>query len=165
MLNSDENRNQVISVLPKLGADVNFKITDNPSPDYNCFAWAANHKDVFWQPIPKEMRPILGFDGVSYDWPFDAAEDTKLSTMILIYSKLGYEECEDSLIEEGFRKIALYGTEDKVTHAARQLVSGKERGKWTSKLGQWFQIQHGDPTTIEGEDYGPAFKYLRMPFP
>jgi hypothetical protein len=92
MLNSDENRNQVISVLPRLGGDINFKITDYPSPDYNCFAWAANHKNVFWQPVPKEMRPILGFDGVSYDWPFDAAEDTKLSTMILIYSKLGYEE-------------------------------------------------------------------------
>jgi len=68
---------------------------------------------------------------VSFDWPFDAAEDTKLSTMISIFSKSGYEECTDSDIEEGFRKIALYGTEDKITHTARQLVSGKNRGKWT----------------------------------
>jgi len=102
---------------------------------------------------------------VSFDWPFDAAEDTKLSTMISIFSKSGYEECTDSDIEEGFRKIALYGTEDKITHTARQLVSGKNRGKWTSKLGIWFQIQHGDPKTIEGTDYGLVIKYLKMPFP
>jgi len=33
MLNSDENRNQVISVFPELGGDIGFKITDDPSPD------------------------------------------------------------------------------------------------------------------------------------
>jgi hypothetical protein len=165
MLNSDENRNLVISVFPKLGGDVDFKIIDGPTPDYNCFAWAANHDDVFWQPIPKEKRPLLGLDGVSYNWPFDAAEDTKLTTIISIFSKIGYEECNDGVLEDGLRKVALYGTKDNITHAARQLVTGKDRGKWTSKLGQWFKINHGDATTIEGKDYGNVIKYLRMPFP
>ena len=150
MLNSDDNRNQVISAFPKLGGDIDFKITEDPTPDYNCFAWAANHKDVFWQPIPKEIRPYLRLDGMSFDWPFDAAEDTKLSTMISIYSKLGYEECADFAIEEGFRKIALYGTEDNITHAARQLVSGKTGENGRVNWASWFQIQHGDPHYYRG---------------
>jgi hypothetical protein len=165
MLNSDENRKKIISKFPKLIGDKDFKVVDYPSPNYNCFAWAANHKDVFWQPIPLDKRPFQRFDGVSFDWPFVAAEDTKLSTMIMIFSKLGYIECLDGAIEEGYRKVALYGTEEEVTHAARQLVNGKDKGKWTSKLGPSFEIIHGDPTSIEGKDYGPIIKYLRMPFP
>ncbi len=165
MLNSDDNRTQVLSCFPGLIGDPDFKITDEATSDYNCFAWAAHHRDVFWSPLPIDRRPFQRPDGVSLDWPFDAAEDTKLSTMISIYSNYGYEVCNDGLLEEGYRKIALYGTSDCITHAARQLVTDKERGKWTSKLGQWFQITHGDPTTIEGNEYGPVIQYLRVQFP
>lgn len=164
MLNSDENRKKVIDSFPKLIGDKDFKIVKAPSPDYNCFSWAANHDNVFWQPLPIDKRHLVSFDGVSYDWPFGAAADCKLSTMISIFSALGYMECVDGSLEAGFRKIAFYGTEDEVTHAARQLISGKDRGKWTSKLGTWFEIQHGDATTIEGNDYGSVIKYLKMTF-
>ena len=165
MLNSDENRNKIIKSFPKLVGDKDFKIVGDQSPNYNCFAWAANHKDTIWQPMRIGLRPLHILDGVSFDWPFDAAEDTKLSTMIMIFSKLGYKECSDGEYEEGFRKVVLYGTEEEVTHAGRQLVNGKEKGKWTSKLGLSFEIIHGDPTTIEGKDYGLVISYLRMPFP
>ena len=62
--------------------------------------------------------------------------------MISIYSKIGYEVCNDGTLEEGYRKIALYGTKDNITHAARQLVSDKERGKWTSKLGRRVMVSN-----------------------
>jgi len=164
MLNSDENRKTIIDKFPKLNGDKNFKIVKPPSPDYNCFAWAAQYDNVFWQPLPLDKRPLIAFDGVSYDWPFGAANDSRLSTMISIFSNLGYIVCVDGSLEDGFRKIAFYGTEDEVTHAARQLVAGKDRGKWTSKLGPWFEIQHGDATTIEGKEYGPVNEYLKMTF-
>jgi hypothetical protein len=166
MLNSDENRKKVIGRFPKLLRDKDFKIVKKDSPDYNCFAWAANHEDVFWTPLPFgiDKGPITALDGVSYDWPFGVTNDSKLSTMISIFSTLGYVECVDGSLEAGFRKIAFYGTEDEVTHAARQLIAGKDRGKWTSKLGPWFAIQHGDATTIEGNDYGLVIKYLKMAF-
>jgi hypothetical protein len=165
MLNSNENRNFLIRSFPKLAGDKDFKVSEDQSPNYNCFAWAANHKDIIWEPLPIGLRPIHRLDGVSFDWPFDAAEDTKLPTMINLFSKLGYEECTDGTYEEGYRKVVFYGTEEAVTHAGRQLVNGKDKGKWTSKLGLSFEIIHGDPSTIEGKDYGSVIKYLRMPFP
>jgi len=164
MLNSDENRKAIIDKFPKLNGDKNFKIVKPPSPDYNCFAWAAIYDNVFWTPLPTDQRPTFILDGVRLNWPFGEANDSKLSTMISIFSALGYVACVDGSLEAGFRKIAFYGTEDEVTHAARQLIAGKDRGKWTSKLGPWFEIQHGDATTIEGNDYGPVIKYLKMAF-
>lgn len=163
MLNSDENRRKIVLKFPKLKGDSDFKVIKKSCPDYNCFAWAAHHDDVFWTPLPEDKRPLL-FDGISYNWPYESTDDTQLTTMVRLYGKLGYEECQDGSIEDGFRKIALYGTNDAVTHAARQLVSPKVRGKWTSKLGSWFCIQHGDASTIEGDDYGQVIKYMKMPF-
>jgi hypothetical protein len=164
MLNSDENREKIISAFPKLKDDSHFKITKRPCPDYNCFAWAANHDDVFWTPLPEDKRP-LNYGGVSYNWPFDQAEDTKPETMIRIFSKLGYVICENGDYEDGYRKIALYIKDDNITHAARQLVSGKLKGLWTSKLGQWFEIIHGTAYTIEGDGYGTVIQFMRMSFP
>ena len=165
MLNSDENKKLIIAKFPNLVGDASFKVIDKSSPDYNCFAWAANHSDIFWTPLPRDKRPFHDFDGVSYNWPFDAAEDTKLTTMIGLFSKLGYKVCDNGSIEEGYRKVALYGTNDEITHASRQFVTGNDRGKWSSKLGQWFLIRHGAPSTIEGKEYGDVITYLRMPFP
>jgi hypothetical protein len=42
------------------------------------------------------------------------------------FQTLGYEVCEDDVLEEGFQKIAIYANSNKVpTDVARQLPSGK----------------------------------------
>jgi hypothetical protein len=56
-----------------------------------------------------------------------------MSAFIQAYKSLGYELCDNSELEAGFEKIAIYATSDgEPTHAARQLSVGL----WTSKLGR-----------------------------
>ena len=61
--------------------------------------------------------------------------------------------------EEGYRRIALYVKEGttKCTHASRELSSGK----WTSKLGEFQDIRHGSPFSIEGLVYGRVYCIMK----
>lgn len=115
--------------FPRLAA-TGYRITSKASRIYNCFAWAAGEDDRWWNPLEPE-NPYYWIDGVP-------AELT-VAAFIQAYQTLGYEPCDDSGLEEGFEKIALYATPDgEPTHAARQLPDGK----WTSKLGRWEDIEH-----------------------
>ncbi len=76
------------------------------------------------------------------------------------YATIGYSECANGSLENGFEKIALYADgEGQVTHAARQLPSGK----WTSKLGDLEDIEHSHPEDVGGGDYGEVICYLKRP--
>lgn len=165
MLNSDENKKNIIELFPLLEHDKDFKITGKPNPNYNCIAWAACVDDAWWWALPLDKRPIH-LDGVKYDWPFDAANDSTLQTFTEIFSKLKYVLCNDGDYEDGFRKICIYGNNtDDVQHAARQHTVGKDKGLWSSKLGQGFRINHGTAYTIEGDIYGKVLQFMKCPWP
>jgi hypothetical protein len=55
----------------------------------------------------------------------------------------------DDSLESQYEKVALFAKDGRVTHAARQLPSGR----WTSKLGSDVDIEH-ELYAIEGEVYG-----------
>jgi hypothetical protein len=40
-----------LTAFPILTA-ANHRITSDPSPIYNCIAWAAGHSDAWWEPLP-----------------------------------------------------------------------------------------------------------------
>lgn len=109
-----------------------YKITSPEDDNYNCIAWAVGRNDVFINPHP------------DYFWPSKLPYSDKLNIFRKLYETYGYKVCEDDEYEEGFEKIAIYVMENTntVTHAARQLKSGK----WTSKLGEYKDIEH----TLEG---------------
>lgn len=68
----------------------------------------------------------------------------------------GFEDCTSPDEEHGYEKIALYLAGDgKVTHAARQL----ESGQWTSKLGNWVDIEH-HLDALNGPRYGDHRYYM-----
>src|SRR5258708_6988096 len=70
----------------------------------------------------------------------------------------GYGKSSD----EGFEKIALYSNaQGEFTHAARQ----KEDGIWTSKLGDWEDIEHRTLSGLSGNApaYGSVAKILKRP--
>jgi hypothetical protein len=93
-------------------------------------------------------------------WPVDSSrEDHGIGNVVEAFRSLGYKECEDGAQEEGFEKLALYGSAMMYTHAARQLPDGK----WTSKLGQLEDITHTTPEAIEGSDYGEVVQYMKRP--
>jgi len=69
---------------------------------------------------------------------------------------LDFAKCATGDPEEGYQKVAIYADAGKVKHMARQLPDGR----WTSKLGQSFDISHILPG-IEGTDYGKVVLFLR----
>jgi len=104
-----------------------YKVTSNPTEDYNCIAWSANVTDEWWWPEPDAT------------WPKGLPRENTLTNFIAAFNLLGYESCENFDLEDGFEKVAVYvGPDDLPTHMARQL----DDGTWTSKLGNGWDINH-----------------------
>lgn len=145
-------------VFPKLSQDKNFKVTSKDTPVYNCIAWAYKIDNRWMWPNTGEYTFL---DGVHY-WPSDEILDCDVSNFIEAFMLKGYECCENSDFEPDYRKIALYVKPDttECTHAARELSNGC----WSSKLGKSNDIQHGTPETIENDDYGKVFCFMKKKF-
>ena len=124
----------------------NYRICSPESNQYNCISWAAGMTDVFCWP-----------NNLSF-WPLTCpCEDTE-DAFVKFFAMLGYKPCESENQEKGVEKIALYIQGNRVKHAARQL----NNGKWTSKLGSSFDIEH-ELKDLEGDKYGEVVLYLRRP--
>lgn len=96
----------------------NHRITSAATPDYNCIAWSAGDAEHWWEP------------GVH--WPIVTTDhDYGIGILAQAFVSLGFEDCDHSVLESGYEKIALYGSSLFYTHASRQLPNTK----WTSKLG------------------------------
>lgn len=133
--------------FPRLTVD-NHRVTSPPTTAYNCVAWSAGDVNHWWQPG--------GF------WPVDVrADDASVAALIHAFESLGYATCEGDRLEEGFEKVAVYGSGMFYTHAARQLPSGL----WTSKLGRAEDIEHDTPGTVAGGLYGEVVQIMRRPIP
>ncbi len=74
------------------------------------------------------------------------------------FATIGYAPTPSANLEDGFDRVALFAKDDRVTHAPRQLPSGR----WTSKLGYDVDIEH-DLRGLEGPVYGRVVQILRRP--
>jgi len=130
--------------FPRLTA-ANHRITSPPTTDYNCIAWAAEDTGHWWQP------------GVY--WPTSAApDDYGIGILEQAFGAIGYADCgDDSPLEAGFEKVALYGSGAFYTHAAKQLPTGM----WTSKLGRDVDIEHDTPDDVAGGIYGEVMQIMK----
>ncbi|HKI32026.1 MAG TPA: hypothetical protein VKA46_09160 [Gemmataceae bacterium] len=133
-------------------------MSSNEDWAYNCIAYAAGETDVPWWPVES------GTEGVF--WPDEAPREETVEAFVAAFGTRKYVPCDSPELEEGFEKIALYvddaGTP---THAARQLPAS---GIWTSKLGDWEDIEHKTLNSLESEAkdnpaYGKAVKFLKRP--
>lgn len=138
--------------FPKLGQG-SYRVTSSPTFKYNCIAYAAGITDAWYDPNE--------WDGST--WPDNIPRECTLDSYIALYASLGYSICSDAALEDGFEKVALYKDFDgDPSHAARQL----ESGKWTSKLGDWEDIEHATPNDLEGLNrfeagYGVVVCFMR----
>ncbi len=142
-------------LFPSLKYDEDFQVTSKATPAYNCIAWAMQYNDRWMWP---HSQATAGLDGVYY-WPDGVDKCEDVNAFVKAFQQKGYEICDNGNFEDGYRKIALYvkpGTTI-CTHAARQLRSGK----WTSKLGNQEDIQHGTALTIQGRVYGNLYCYMK----
>jgi hypothetical protein len=137
-------------------SDDNFAITSDEAAHYNCIAWAGNDDSQKWEPENLDGR----------FWPDNLDRDKKLETFIKLYEICGGYlpfENENADLEGGFEKVAIFCTIDtktmqkEVSHAARQLPSGK----WSSKLGDFEDIEHDSLFSMQGVWYGTVCKILR----
>jgi hypothetical protein len=134
------------SAFPNLAAE-GFSITSPRDPTYNCIAWAAGDSDHWWWPDAY---------GVGY-WPEGVERSVTIEAFVEAYRSLGFEPCRSRRLEQGFEKVAIYADASGApTHAARQLPDGR----WTSKLGQYEDIEHSLRGLSHGA-YGTVRRVLR----
>jgi hypothetical protein len=124
-------------------------VTSPATREYNCIAWAAGDTQNWWW--PDEM-------GVGY-WPSNVPREPTILAFVLAYGTVGFMPSDDGTFEVGFEKIALYSLAGEPTHAARQLPNGR----WTSKLGDFEDIEHADLACLGGPCYGQVATYLKRP--
>lgn len=84
--------------FPRL-TPTNHRETGPATPRYNCVAWAAEDISRWWQP---------GVHWLPADWP---GNDFGLGALERVFRELGYEDAaDDSSLEPGYLKVALYGS-------------------------------------------------------
>lgn len=136
------------SVFPQLSRST-YTITSPSTPEYNCIAWAAGDTERWWWPVA----------GSFAYWPSNVPVQETLAAFIQAFATLGFMPCDDSQIEQGYEKVALYvDLNGKPTHAARQLPNGR----WTSKLGNIEDIEH-ELEGVTGSVYGSVAQILKRP--
>lgn len=139
-------KTEIRNELPRLNP-ADFKVTSPKTTDYNCICWAAGENDRWWWPDP------------NFYWPDGFPLNDTIENFMAVFAALAYVECDSTKLEEGFQKVALYGANGRATHMARQLDSGR----WTSKLGPLYDIEHKTLTGLEGNAYGSVLKILKRP--
>ncbi len=128
-------------------------MTSVESRRYNCIAWAAeDDKRRWWWPDTQS----------NYYWPPGFPRQETVDAFVAIFGALGYSVCDNTSIEQGYDKVAIYTKNGKPTHAARQLTSGSHAGRWTSKMGPDVDIVH-DLEALCGSEYGQISVIMRRP--
>ncbi|MCY4652771.1 MAG: hypothetical protein OXC95_06355 [Dehalococcoidia bacterium] len=122
--------------LPNLS---DFIITSEPSSSYNCIAWALGDDSQWFDPMVANAY-----------WPDNLPNELTLDSIVELFRQAGYEVCSDGSLQAGHEKIAIYAKDGAPTHAARQL----ENGQWTSKLGNFHDIEHDSLEALQGDGYG-----------
>ncbi len=123
--------------------------TSDPTPNYNCIAFAAGVTNTPWWPTIYQIT--------QYYWPPDVPLEETLQSFVRAFQTIGYYVCEAGNLEEDYEKIVIYTKDGVPTHAAIQIPSGA----WMSKLGQWVDIQHTTPEALTSEIYGQPVQYMK----
>ena len=132
------------------GTAGNYRRTSDPTINYNCLAHAVGVSWGWFDPEP-------GCAG--YYWPVGVKREWSLPAIRKVLEDFGFkEECDDSCLEDGYEKVAIYiDKDDTPAHFARQL----ENGRWTSKCGELIDIEHETLECIECDEYGTATHYVK----
>ena len=126
-----------------------YEVTSEPTPEYNCIAYAAGVEDQFWWPLDDE----------SAYWPVGAPLECTVEAFVQAYASIGYTPCDDDSFDPTYDKIALYiDGRGKPAHAAIQ-VDGLY---WRSKCGSLHDIKH-PLGALDGPTYGRVALFLRRP--
>jgi hypothetical protein len=131
-----------------------YKLTSPKAFGYNCVAWAVGDTKNFWDDFRIRGKRVKG-----YFWPEGISADT-LEGWKAVFELHNYRECESESFEPEFEKVAIYiYPNGDPSHVARQIGSGK----WSSKLGLSFDIEHETLDSLNGEEYGSVGVIMQRP--
>ena len=116
---------------------------------YNCIAWAASDETARWDPDPF----------FQHYWPEGVPRVNTKAAFIAAYGTVGFEICDNGMPEQGMEKLVIYTLAGDPAHAARLL----QNGNWTSKLGDYEDIQHVNLDCLRGPLYGEPKIYMKRP--
>lgn len=143
------NPEEISTKWPNLKIGDNFSYTSLKRRGFNCVAYALEFENKDWDMLV--FAKIYNLDKTQLDHSANGYAK-------IFSEKFGFEKCDNPNLEEGFKKIALYeNNEGDFTHIARQM----ESGKWTSKMGNYEDIEHYDLIGISGNFYGKPSMYMR----
>jgi len=144
---------------PELEADFpklrngGYRITSPHEVGYNCIAHALYDSRQFWQFMRGRTK--------GYFWPLNW--NNSLAAWMEVFRLHGFTPCESGELETETEKIAIYvRPSNSPTHVARQV----ESGKWTSKLGKDYDIEHDSLDLLEGDEadeYGKVEVFMKRP--
>ena len=140
---------ELAQIFPGVTGQV--RITSPNSLNYNCLSWVVGEVDKWFDPTPH---------CVGYHWPSGVEREWTISTIRKLLALYGFtENANDTSLEAGFIKVAFYVDESgEPTHFARQLPNGK----WTSKLGELYDVEHDSAENLECLDYGKVHVVVKM---
>ena len=124
-----------------------YRITSDADRAYNCIAWALGETDRWWSP---------SLQSCDY-WPTQLPRGDSVENVVAAFALAGFERCDDPELEPSVEKIALFADEDRFTHVARQLASGR----WTSKIGRNCDIEHELEALRSWPDTWPRYRSYR----
>jgi hypothetical protein len=145
----DSRRKEIEQIFPNLRTSGAYEPTSDADWNYNCIAWALYDTRQWWWPTPR----------LGAFWLAQVPRDNGKETVVKIFEMHGYVKCESGEQEVGYEKVALYEihADSGIEHVARQLQSGE----WTSKIGEWEDIKHKTPESVECSDYGKVVQFLK----
>ena len=130
--------------FPRLSSET-FEIVAQPSIRYNCIAYAAGDVSEWWE------------HEEDHYWPDYATRSDSIESLIEVFAGLGFQQCQDSSLESGYEKVALYEEQGVWKHAALQTSTGR----WRSKMGEGPVIEHLNPESLSDGMYGNPTIYMR----
>lgn len=131
-----------------IGSD--WRVTSPADRRYNCIAWAIGDSQHVWWPDADRVDC----------WPRDVVRSNHIDQLLLFLERQRFAPCIDDSYKAPIEKIALYGANNRVRHAARQV--GPHR--WTSKIGRLEDIEH-NLAALEGDEYGRVLLLMRREKP
>jgi hypothetical protein len=98
---------EVESLFPAL-VGTSYSEESDPTDTYNCIAFAFEDYSNWWWPRP----------GYGIYWPLGFPLSDSVDVLIDIFKAYGYSECDDSEVERGFEKVAIYSISLRIKRAA-----------------------------------------------
>ncbi len=168
-LNSQSNREVLISMYPDLQNDPNFIILSPTTEVYNCIAWAMQFDDRWVEPTDEDIEGVW--------WPKEAEVSYRPEALIQAFQAVGFVECDDTTVEDDYDKVILYkktiqiqriGKKEPMdfevwAHASRLVADSVE----LCKFGKSFDGEHSHNVLenvsagYEEKSYGCAYAYMK----